>query len=184
LKYAQQAVQLDSHNQHAWQSLAWAWLLSGKKEDCYEAIERCITLNPKATTISANLGFGLICLGDYTRGFDLISKSMHLNPTLPWCSKMGLSLYYYHNQKFDDSVKWANRITTPDTPFISLIKEASRRRKSHVNPAHAIANDLEIESEVIEKMPDIIGRLILDTKMKTQLLDDLCDTGVPVKSRR
>ncbi len=186
LKYALQAVLLDSHSQHAWQSLAWAYLLSGEKEECYEAIERSITFNPKATTISANLGFGLICLGDYTRGFDLISKSMHLNPTLPWCSKMGLSLYYYHKQKFDESFKWANGITTPDTPFISLIREAARRRKSRVNPTHVtIANGkLEIESEISEKMPDIIGRLILDTKMKTQLLDDLCDTGVPVKSRR
>jgi tetratricopeptide (TPR) repeat protein len=81
LKYAQKAVQLDTHCQHAYQSLAWAYLLSGNKEECYESIERCIALNRKAATITGNLGFGLICLGDYNRGFDLISKSMYLNPT-------------------------------------------------------------------------------------------------------
>ncbi len=182
MKYAQQAVQLDTHCQQAWQSLAWAYLLSGKTGECYESIERCISLNRKAATITGNLGFGLICLGDYARGFDLISKSMHLNPTLPWCSKLGLSLYYYHNQKFDDSYKWASRITSPDTPIISLIRDASRRKANRLNPRHALSNpNREIELDIPENTPGIIGRLILDTKMQTQLMDDLSYARVAVK---
>jgi len=182
MKYAQQAVQLDRHCQQAWQSLAWAHLLSGKKEECYESIEHCISLNRKAATITGNLGFGLICLGDYTRGFELISKSMHLNPTLPWCSKLGLSLYYYHNQKFDDSYRWANRITSPDTPVISLIREASRRKVNILKPRHGLSNqNLEVKLVISKNTPEVIGRLILDPKMKTQLLDDLSSARVTVK---
>ena len=182
MKYAQQAVQLDGHCQQAWQSLAWAYLLSGKKEECHESIERCISINRKAATITGNLGFGLICLGDYARGFDLISKSMHLNPSLPWCSKLGLSLYYYHYRKFDESNKWANRIASPDTPIISLIREVSRRKANSFNPRHRLPHPkLEIELNISENTPDILGRLILDTKMKAQLLDDLSYARVTAK---
>ena len=182
LKYAQQAVTHDSNCQQAHQSLAWAYLLSGKKEESYESIERCISLNRKATTITGNMGFGLICLGYYEKGFELISKSMQLSPRLPWCSKLGLSMYYYHKRQSTDSLNWANKISSPRVPFISLLRLALQRKMRLLDPEF---NDIEKQTEkgfeFKNNISEIVGRFVLDPVMKKELLDDMNYAGLTVK---
>jgi len=182
LKYAQQAVTHDNNCQQAHQSLAWAYLLSGKKEESYESIERCISLNRKATTITGNMGFGLICLGYYEKGFELISKSMQLSPRLPWCSKLGLSMYYYHKRQSTDSLNWANKISSPHVPFISLLRLALRRKMRLLDPEF---NDIEKQTEkgfeFKNNISEIVGRFVLDPVMKKELLDDMNYAGLTVK---
>ena len=182
MKYALMAVESDHHCQQAHQSLAWAYLLSGKKEDSYESIQRCISINRKATTITGNMGFGLICLGHYDKGFELISKSMQLSPRLPWCSKLGLSLYYYHKQKFAESANWVEKIVSPQVPFISLLGTALQNKMRILNPEPNVEQtDYDIAAEIKNHIPEVIGRFILDTVMKRQLLDDLSFAGSGVK---
>jgi len=182
LKYAQQAVTHDSNCQQAHQSLAWAHLLSGQKEESYESIERCISLNRKATTITGNMGFGLICLGYYEKGFELISKSMQLSPRLPWCSKLGLSMYYYHKRQSTDSLNWANKISSPRVPFISLLRLALERKMRVLNPEFKDGEkQTEKGIEIKDNISEIVGRFVLDPVMKKELLDDMNYAGLTVK---
>jgi TolB-like protein len=181
MKHAQRAVENDHNCQQAHQSLAWAYLLSGQKEESYESIERCIALNPKATTVTGNMGFGLICLGYFEQGFELISKSMKLSPRLPWCSKLGLSLYHYHKQKFTESLSWAAKIVNPQVPIISLLRVALHRKLKFLNPELTVSKeDLEILPEIKNYIPEIIGRFILDTDTKEDVLGDLRAAGFAV----
>ncbi len=182
MKYGQRAVECDQHCQQAHQSLAWAYLLSGKKEESYQSIQRCISLNPKATTITGNMGFGLICLGHYEQGFELISKSMQLSPRLPWCSKLGLSMYYYYRQNFVESSAWAEKIVSPEFPFISLLRLALQRKMRLLNPEVGdVKTDHKFAPGLRKHIPENIGRFVLDAGVKAQLLDDVCYTGAAVK---
>ncbi len=182
LKYAQQAVTHDNSCQQGQQSLAWAYLLAGQKKESYESVQRCISLNPKATTITGNMGFGLICMGYFENGFELISKSMLLSPRLPWCSKLGLSLYYYHKEKYVDSLNWANKISNPQVPFISLLRLALQRKLDGLDPEFK-ANEKENEKgfQIKSNIAEIIGRFLLDKAMKKDLLSELNYTGLTVK---
>ena len=182
LKYAQQAVGHDNKCQQAYQSLAWAYLLSGQKEESYESVQRCISLNPKATTITGNMGFGLICLGYYEQGFELISKSMKLSPRLPWCSKLGLSMYNFHKQNFTESLNWANKISNPQVPFITLLRLALQRKMLLLDPEFKSIETEETKGfQLKNNIPEIISRFVHDSIMKKDLLDVLRYAGLTVK---
>ena len=128
------------------------------------------------------MGFGLICLGYYEKGFELISKSMQLSPRLPWCSKLGLSMYYYHKRQSTDSLNWANKISSPQVPFISLLRLALQRKMRLLDPEF---NDIEKQSEkgfqFKNNISEIVGRFVLDPVMKKELLDDMNYAGLTVK---
>jgi tetratricopeptide (TPR) repeat protein len=120
--FAAKAIHLDSRNQHARKAFAWAQILSGEKEKSLEAIERCIAVNPTASSVLGNMGLGMILLGYYETGYSMLTRSqaMHQRPSV--YAKFGLALYHYHDNNFEESRKWLARMTPFDIPFSCLLK--------------------------------------------------------------
>ena len=103
---ASKAIQLDPRSQHAQKAFAWGQILSGEKEKSVEAMDRCITLNPTASSVLGNMGLGMICLGDYKAGYSMLTRSLQLHQNPSACAKLGFALYHFQNNNFEESGKW------------------------------------------------------------------------------
>jgi TolB-like protein len=176
LGLSKKAIELDEYCQFAHKSFAWSLLLSGKREAALEAMEYCINLNPKASRAISYMGLGLICLGELNRGFNLLTRSSQLQSTLTLISKLGFTLYYYHQKKYDDSLIWATRLGGEEMPIIALLNKAILG-KMYGSKNH----DFKVDPKVVKYANPLISRLILDNDMKNELIDGLRLSGLTVK---
>lgn len=173
LDCAEKALRLDQNCQFAYKALAWYYLFTRKKNDCLDAIERCLELNPKASSIAGNLGFILVCLGEYSRGFKLLLKSKEMNPSPAWYSRLGFAIYYYIHQDYIEAKKWAEPVNIPDSPLNSLIKIAVNGKiKSSAENIDAMAQQ-ELNRRTDKEMVDIINQFIYEKELKKDLAESL-----------
>jgi tetratricopeptide (TPR) repeat protein len=171
------AVEMDSRCQHAQKSLAWSFLLTGKKEKSFEAIEQCIKLNPKASSIIGTMALAYICQGDYVQGFKWVLESIHLNPNSPASSKFCFMLFYYHNRDYHEANKWAERLSPLETPFMKLFCLSIEGKIYKKSKGYFEKGILQLK----DKASNIIGRMIFDEEMKNDIMDGLQLAGLTVK---
>jgi TolB-like protein len=126
--YAEKALWLDGDCQYAYKALAWSHLLTGRRTDCKEAIDRCLDLNPNAPSMLGSMGFLNVCIGRYAEGFNLLSKVSTLHQILPWYCNIGLALYYYHIGHFEEAFEWAQKAEPVDMPLITLVNIATSQK--------------------------------------------------------
>lgn len=110
VKCGKESLKIDLRCQHAYQALALAYLFQRKREDCRQIIEQWIGLKSNAAGIAGGMGFSLICLGDYERGYAMLSDSIRLNPYYPWWFNGGLSFYHFNKNEFEDAIYWADKM--------------------------------------------------------------------------
>jgi len=166
----EKALWINRDCQYAYVALAWHFFFSGKKNDCIDAIERCLDANAKFLNIVGNMGFLLICLGKYQQGFRLLLRSMHLNPVSAWYVGLGLALYYYNNHDYTESLKWIERIPVPDFSLKSLLRTAAN------NKVGKKLNDIpSVDRKIISSQhaTDIINRYIYDSTLRQKLAEGL-----------
>jgi TolB-like protein len=178
--YAEKALLLDQNCQYAYKALAWVHLLSGKINDCEQAIRQCLDLNPNPPSITGAMGFLMICIGKYTQGFNLLLKALSLSPVLPWYCNVGLSLYYYYAGKYEEALEWAQKAQPSDMPFVQLINfvMVEKLRKLRINkngkPTHPPVH-------LRNHAPGILSLFIHDNKLRKQMMDELKSAGVTVE---
>lgn len=170
------AVHSDPNCQHALQAMAWALQLSGKKEKSLELIERCIRLNPKATSVIALMALAYVCQGEYAEGLRWLNETKHLSPTVPGAAKFGYCLYYFNKGDYEESLHWLDRLGPVHTALFLLIRIALNgqihKSKIPVNPG---------EFEKINNIQSIVGRMVLDPALRSKILEGLSLAGLTVK---
>jgi len=177
LAFTEKAMWLDQNCQYANKVLAWTYLLSGKKDDCFETIERCLDLNAKAPSVTGSMGFLLICLGKYTLGFRLLLKTMHLNAVLPWYCNLGFALYYYNNEKYEDAFNWTHRSGTPDMPLLLLLRFATISKINQENNETSVREFQRPDKIIMERATQVLRQFIYDDNLRKKLTSALAQTG-------
>lgn len=168
--YAEKALLLDHYCQHSYQAVALAHLLSGRTEECAEAIERCIALNNKSLYMTGLAGFMMICVGKYARGLQLLLKAFHQNSVLPWYCNLGFALYYYHDKKFDQALGWIYRAVNLEIPLVFIVRLALLAEISNYREI----KELEASTpEVLDNSDSFLKQFILDEELRKQLLHSL-----------
>jgi TolB-like protein len=89
---ALQSISLDQKNQHAWQILAWAFVMKHDAGKGTESLEKCLSINPNNNTYLGSLGFAYVCMGEYEKGLTLLKDAVR-TPYYFWVANAGLSLY-------------------------------------------------------------------------------------------
>jgi adenylate cyclase len=163
-EFAAKAMQLDPRNQHAKKAFAWGQILSGEKEKSLEAIERCIALNPTASSVVGNMGLGMILLGDYEQGYSMLTRSLSLHQLPPVYTKFGLALYYYHENDFEESSRWLARMIPFDNPFSRLLKLSIN---GYMN--WPVAADERLPGNLNEEASSIVRRIIFDPQLVNKI---------------
>jgi len=148
---AQAAVRLDPHCQHAQKALAWGLLLYNKKEKSLEVIERCIKLNPKASSITSLMALAYIYLGEYTQGFKWLLETIHLNPVIHVSSKFALCLYYFQTGNYRESLRWIERLNGLETPLFTITRVALLG-KVHKKKLAKDNNITELEKDTLTRL--------------------------------
>jgi TolB-like protein len=177
--YAEKALWLDRDCQYAYKALAWSHLLTGRSSDCKQAIDRCLDLNPNATSMLGSMGFLNICIGRYAEGFDLLSKVSVLNQFLPWYCNIGFALYYYHMGRYQDAYDWAKRAEPADMPFIALVNRATEQKlKNGKNDTRQKKGS--ISREIIDSAAEFMPLFIHDPDLRQRLQKELHSNGVSI----
>ena len=173
MKLANKAVDLDPRCQHAQKALAWALILSGNKDKADEVIDRCIAINPVASSNLCTMGLGLIMMGEYENGYAMLMQSVRFTENPATCAKLGYCLYYFHNKNYEESSKWLERLPPFDIPLMSLLRLALRG-KSNEKPLQT--NETLTHLKGHEQ--NIIERIVLDAKLRKEIVKGLELAGV------
>ncbi|HET7898908.1 MAG TPA: hypothetical protein VFL47_14585, partial [Flavisolibacter sp.] len=173
---AQTAVDLDPLSQHAQRAMAWALMLDGKKEQSFEAIDKCIRLNPKAASVIVSMALAYICQGDYVRGFKWLLETGHLTPSMPPGTKLCFALYYYHKKNYNESLQWTERKLPFNMPIVHLL---------HLSVCGQLYQTKQQLSDAVLELRDhaasIIDRILFDEDLKKEVLHGLQLAGFTVK---
>jgi TolB-like protein len=166
IELAKKAVSLDTRSQFAQKALAWAMALTGDKNKAEEAIDHCMEINPTAASSLSTLGLGLIMMGDFEKGHTMLKRSVKLHHNPYTCAKLGFSLYYYQNKNFTESSRWLNLLPPFDVPFSRLLKIAvdGNLKGKAVDASKSV-------SEIQGQEQDIVGRIVLDPKLRAEIFD-------------
>ena len=174
---AHAAVRSDPQCQHAQKVLAWVLLLANKKNNSIEAIEQCIRLNPKASTIVSTMALAYICNGEYTQAFRWLLETIHLSPIVPGSAKLSFAIYYFYTEDYSESLKWLERSAPLDTPFIKLFRLSLFGKMNRLKSSNISKEILDLKPQAL----NIINRFIMDQQLKIEVIDGLQLAGLTIK---
>lgn len=135
VKCCREALRIDQRCDHAYQALALAYLFQHKAADSLKTIEQWVRLKSNAASIAGGLGFCLICIGQYSRGYKMLIESIELNPYHPWWFNAGLSFYHIKNGEYYDAFYWAERMQHQSEPWELILKATSFVGMGNLNDA-------------------------------------------------
>jgi TolB-like protein len=165
MELANKAIQLDPRCQHAHKALAWALILSGNKERSDEVVDRCIAINPVASSNLSTMGLGLIMMGEYENGYAMLIQSTGLGQNPAACAKLGFALYYYQNKNYEESNKWLERLPPFDIPFTNLL---------HLSLQGKLNGKATQPGETLRVLKgheqNIMERIVLDPKLRKEIV--------------
>jgi eukaryotic-like serine/threonine-protein kinase len=116
-KAAERAVQLDSANPYAWESLAEVQYFTGDLDAFRQSAERVVTLNPRCATSLAIVAMLTAYGGEWDRGYQLIRRAMALNPHhAEWFHFVPLH-YHFKRGEYEQALAASKRISMPDYPW-------------------------------------------------------------------
>ena len=179
VEYGRNAMRLDPHCLHAYQTLSQACLLQHDREGCIQIMDECLALNPHATDNLGWKGVACILLGEYTKGKELIDRAIRLNPFYPWCYNFAMSLYYYWEKEYAQALSWAQKINMPFLKFDVLIRTAIQGQMGTRGKAREVAEELLLLwPGAAEEVEDFLQRFILHRGMIVHILKGLQKAGL------
>jgi TolB-like protein len=177
LELSLSAVRSDPNCQHAQKALAWALLLSDKKEKSLEVIHQCIRLNPKGASAIALMALAYICQGEYTEGYKWLLETTHLTPVMHAGAKFGYCLYYFHMGDYEESLRWLDRLSHVQTPLFLLIHVALEGK---IYKKRVLLDANQIDYTDNDNITSLVNRMIFDPALRREITDGLQLGGLTV----
>jgi len=177
------AAALDPLCQHAYFTIGFGHNLMQNRTESMKAIERGLALNPGATAITGTLGVGLIFHSEIERGIKILEDSIELNPYFPWYFNMGMSVYYFHKQEYEEALYWAERMQMPAALWDPLICTVCYVKLGRMEDARKSAEALKLLLPVhadgkSTRVRDVIHMLFSADELREQLIDSLRSAGL------
>ncbi len=181
-KLAQQAVNLDANCQFAWEALAWSCILNHNKKKFYQSVERMININPNNVWFTSTAGLGYICVGDYVKGFQLMTKAFELSPFYAWSIYIGFSMYYIHLEDYEEALNWTDLIQRKGFLWGPLLKTSVLGSLNRKKEASEAMKELKLISPKFEQRAIIIINVfILDKALQRKIIRGLKKAGVDIE---
>lgn len=114
IKLSRRAVELDPHGQYSQWSKAYCCYLTGDKEQFVYLARLAVSINPSDTNIAAAAGQKLTMAGNWEEGLELMHTAESLNPFLPSWFRTAIYTFHFYNNKLEEALIEAKRITSPD----------------------------------------------------------------------
>lgn len=179
---AQHAVNLDSNCQYAWESLAWSCIHNHNKKKFYQSVDRMLNINPNDVWFISTAGLGHICIGDYERGFQLMTKAFELSPFYSWSIYIGFSLYYIHLEEYEEALNWTDLIQRKGFLWGPLLKTSVLGSLTRKKEASERMKELKLISPNFEhRAKSIVNVFILDKDLQRKIIRGLIKAGVDIE---
>ena len=179
LKCALRAVQIDPNCQHAYQALAWIYLFHHNREECLNAADQCIAMNPNASDKVGAMGFVLICAGEFERGFKLLNESILQNPYCPWWFNGGFVFYFLYKKDYREALRWAEKMLVPASFWDPLLNGSVLGHLNRIEDAGRKLDLLkQLMPDAVIHVPPILESFLLSQDLKKEILDGLNKAGL------
>jgi TolB-like protein len=181
LECAQRSVQIDPACQHGYLALAWVYLFSHNREEVLKAVDQCLAINPNAGDMAYAMGFGLICAGEFERGYKLIWDSVQINPYCPWWCYTGFVFYYFFKKQFQEALHWAEKINAPELIWDPLMKASAYGHLILVKEADRnVKLLLNLLPDASSLVTGILESFLLSPELIREILDGLKKAGFAI----
>lgn len=179
LKCAQHAIALDPNCQHGYMSLSWVYLFHDNKEECINAVDQCIAINPNSAEKAGAVGFVLVCAGEFDRGFALSKASIMHNPFQPWWYFVGFVFYSIHKREYQQALHWAVKINRQDLFWDPMLKASIL---AHLNRMEEARKNLDLfvqlAPDTSNQVKDILEGFLLSQDLTNEILEGLRRAGL------
>lgn len=179
----EKAIHIDPNCQHAFQVLAWANILHHNENECRRSIKRMQEINPYHVMYTASAGFALVCLGDYEKGFNLMSEAVELNPYYNWYINLGFCLCFLASSEYEEALHWANMINRKGSLWDSILRTSCL---GLYEPKQDYTDNLielnTLSPNFSKKARRLIGTFIFDKKLQEVILEGLVSAGVQIEN--
>lgn len=179
LRAACKATELDPRSSRAHHALGLVLWLSGDAQGSVSALQTAMELNKNAAEARNDLGLHWVLLGRLKRGLPLLEEALAQMPELP-TPKVGLSIYHFANENYDEALERAREVYMPDIPQGFVIRAASLVRLGRKAEAAS-------ETDRILRLPTYASRRILfavtggaaQPELVEKLKSSLHEAGIP-----
>jgi tetratricopeptide (TPR) repeat protein len=180
-RLAKKAIKIDPQCQHAYQQYGWANIYLKRKEEALINIEHCLSMNPSSVSTVGAIGFGMACLGEYERAYQLLSQSKALNPNCPWWFYLGFFLVFYSDKQYTKALEYANRIEATDVFLDPLTKAVAKAQLGMRTEALSDLNTLkETYPEIMDNLNMFLNTFLLDTALIDDMIQVVKNTTIDV----
>jgi TolB-like protein len=180
-RLAKKAIKIDPQCQHAHQQFGWANIYLKRKDEALASIEHCLSMNPSSVSTVGAVGFGMACLGEYERAYQLLSQSKALNPHCPWWFYMGFFLVFYSTKQYTKALEYANKIEATDVFLDPLTKAVSKAQLGMTTDALSDLNVLKQSyPEIMNNLNMYLNTFLLDTTLIDDIIQVVKDTTIDV----
>jgi len=179
VKCGKKALGIDPLCEHTYQTLGLAYLFQHKWKECRQIIHQWENLHSNSTGIAGGLGFCLICLGEYDKGYNLLCESIQVNPYYPWWFNAGLSFYHFQKQEFEDSIYWAEKIQGQSPIWELILKIASLAEMRDFISARGLYDQL---IQIVPDLPNRLNSILSSFLQSEQLVEQLAKAIEKVQS--
>lgn len=150
---ARHAIDLDPHNQHAYEALAMVAFFQRDLDSFFSIAERAVSLNPNYENTLAEMGT-LITYSNWTnsdrreRGLALVRTAMALNPSHPDWYRLPIAWVHWWKGEYSEALIEAKRINMPDyfwthKPLAVIYARLGRKEEA----AAAVTNVLRLRPD-------------------------------------
>jgi adenylate cyclase len=153
---ARQALLLAPNSSRAHHALALAYWFSGDTARGLESYQTALSLNPNDTDLMADMGLRYCMQMEWEKGVPLVEDSYRRNPCQSSTYRMGLVLYHFAERQYEEALRQALLIDTPDIGYRHLVVAACAVRLGR----RATAQEAVASLERIE--PDYARRVGID----------------------
>jgi adenylate cyclase len=153
ISLAKQAVHLSPGSSRGYLALGIALWFDGQVENAITTLRKSRELNPNDMEVAAELGLRHCFRQDWDEGVPLIEWAYQRNAALPATHRIGLSMWHYHQGRFDQALVEARNMDMPGVIYPYVMIAIS---------AHQMGRDKEAKSalgSILTLCPDY-GELV------------------------
>ncbi|MDW5290598.1 hypothetical protein [Formosa sp. PL04] len=183
-QFIEKAILLAPFSQYAHIQRGWKNIHLGKKKEAIESLKYSEQLAPSSLSPSSmgTLGFAFACVGEYKRSHNLLQTALNLNPYCPYWYYMGLFFGYYHNEHYEEALKYAQKMkASEDVYLVPLLMCAAKGQLNMSADAHPEIHLLHKNfSKILSNLKLYLSSFILDAALIDNIIIGAGKTGVTI----
>jgi adenylate cyclase len=182
VELAGRAISLEPRSSRGHHALGMAYWFSRGVRSSLEEFDIALGLNPNATEVMADLGQRHAILAHWDKAVPLLEESYRRNPAQPGTYRIGLFLYHFAHDRYEDALAEARKVNAPHLVFQHIAEAIAlvglgRRKEA----APCIARIRESDARYLGSAGEDLLRRHVEAELAAKIIRMLRLAGAPVQ---